>query len=92
MIGVFRERSFDWKARNAMTEKHQTEPCVPEETKEPVNVSHPSWTLPATHRNPALVVLVVALILLQLAIAGIVIVHAQRLFDLGERIERLEKK
>jgi len=75
-----------------MTEKHQTEPCVPEETKEPVNLSHPIWTFPATHRNPALVVLVVALILLQLVFTGIVVLQAQRLFDLGERIERLEKK
>ncbi|HEY7422938.1 MAG TPA: hypothetical protein VH682_01635 [Gemmataceae bacterium] len=43
-------------------------------------------------RSPAVILLIVLLIVLQVVLAGIVAVQARRIFDLGERIERLEKK
>lgn len=75
-----------------MSETQPFEQGVSEKTSEPMNPSHAAWTLPATHRRPSLVVLIILLILLQLVLGGIVVVHAWRLMDLGERIERLEKK
>jgi hypothetical protein len=92
VILVFGDRSFDQKVRNAMAETPQYEQSISEKTREPMESSHAAWNLPATHRRPSLVVLIILLILLQLVLGGIVVVHAWRLMDLGERIERLEKK
>jgi hypothetical protein len=73
-----------------MSETQQPETCPPEEVRPPITPPTP-WPLRATHRRPAVVVLIGLLIVLQLVLAGIVVVHVQRLLNLEEHIEQLEK-
>jgi len=75
-----------------MVETSQPKQGVSEKTSEQTGASHTAWASRATHRRVAVVVLIVLLILWQVVLAGIVVVQACRLVDLGERIERLEKK
>jgi hypothetical protein len=58
----------------------------------PIDTPLQPWTLRATHRHPAVMWLIVSLIVLQLLLGGIVFMQVQRHLNLGERIERLEKK
>lgn len=75
-----------------MAETPRLQQGVREKTSEQMGASHMVWASGATHRRAAVVVLIALLILLQVVLAGIVAVQACRLVDLGERIERLEKK
>jgi hypothetical protein len=75
-----------------MVETPQLKPGVAEKTSEQMGASHTAWASGATHRRAAAVVLIVLLILLQVVLVGIVVVQACRLVDLGERIERLERR
>ena len=74
-----------------MSEIQQPETCPSEEARPPITPLTP-WPFRALHRRPAVAVLMVLLILLQLVLAGIVVVHVQRLLNLEERIEQLEEK
>jgi hypothetical protein len=67
-------------------------PCVYEKESKPIDAPLRPWTLRTTHHHPAVVWLIVLFIVLQLVLGGIVVVQAQKLLDLGERIERLENK
>ena len=53
---------------------------------------HPPGIFRTPDRSPVVVLLIILLIVLQLVLAGIVAVQALKLLDLGERIERLDKK
>lgn len=66
------------------------EPHVSEKERKPLDTPLEPWTLRATHRHPAVVWLIILLIVLQVVFGWIVVVQAQKLLDLGERIERLE--
>ena len=72
--------------------QQQPEPRASETASKPIGAPLRPWPLQATHRHPAVVWLMVLLIVLQMVFAGIVVVQAQKLLDLGERIERLEKQ
>jgi hypothetical protein len=71
--------------------QRQPDARVSEKEGKPNDAPLRHWTLRATHRHPAVVWLIVLLIVLQLVLGGIVIVQAQKLVDLGARIDRLEQ-
>lgn len=75
-----------------MSETQQPKPCVPEKASRPLDAPHYPSVFRTPDRSPAVVLLIVLLIVLQVVLAGIVAVQALKLFDLGERIERLDKK
>jgi hypothetical protein len=83
---------LDRKDVSAMSETQQPKPCVPEKASKPLDAPHPPWVFRTPDRSPAVVLLIVLLIVLQVVLAGIVAVQGLRLLDLGERIERLDKK
>jgi hypothetical protein len=70
-----------------MSEIQHPEPYLAEEALKPLT----PWPLRAQHRRPAVVVLIVALVVLQLVLAGIVVSQVKKLVDLETRIEQLEK-
>jgi hypothetical protein len=72
--------------------QQEPELCVSEKASKPIDTPCKPWSLRATHRHLAVVWLIVLLIVLQIVFGGIVVAQAQRLLDLGERIERLEKQ
>jgi hypothetical protein len=74
-----------------MLEAQPSEQDVPEKVKKPIDIPDSGWGLPAQHRRPAVLWLIAVLILLQVVVTTVVVVNARKLFDLGERIERLEK-
>jgi hypothetical protein len=71
-----------------MSETQQPETCPAEKALKPIT----HWPLRARHRRPAVVFFIALLIVLQLVLAGIVVVQVQRLLNLEERIEQLEKR
>ena len=73
-----------------MSETQQPGTCPAEEALKPITPLTP-WPLRAQHRRPAVVVLIVALVVLQLVLAGIVVSQVKKLVDLETRIEQLEK-
>jgi hypothetical protein len=66
----------------------QSEQVIPKPLMKPTE-AHTVGTLPATHRCPAVVWLIILLIALLVAVAGIAVVEAWKLLDLGAQIERL---
>jgi hypothetical protein len=80
------------KETGAMSEAHPVEQSVSEKVKERLDTPSTVWTLPAQHRRPGIVWLITLLIVLQVVIVGVVGIQVRKLFDLGERIERPEKK
>lgn len=72
--------------------RQEPEPHVSEKASIPIDTPLEPWTLRATYRHPAVVWLIILLIVLQVVFGWIVVVQAQKLLDLGERIERLEKQ
>jgi hypothetical protein len=72
--------------------QQEPKPGVSEKAGKPIDTRLKPWTLRATHRHPAVVWLIILLIVLQIVFGGIVVVQVQKLLDLGERIERLEKQ
>ena len=75
-----------------MSETQQPKPCVPEKASRPFDAPPPPGIFRTPDRSPVVVLLIILLIVLQLVLAGIVAVQALKLLDLGERIERLDKK
>ena len=73
-----------------MAETQEVEPFAPDKANKPIDVPQPSWSLDATHRSSAVVWLITLLIVLQLALAAFVVIHARKFLELNERIERLE--
>lgn len=72
--------------------QQEPESHVSQEASKLLDTALERWTIRATHRHPAVVWLVVLLIVLQLVLGGIMVIQAQRLLDLGQRIERLENQ
>jgi hypothetical protein len=71
-----------------MSEIQQPVTCPSEEALKPIT----PWGLRSQHRRPAVAFFMALLIVLQLVLAGIVVVQVRRLLNLEERIEHLEKR
>ena len=84
-------RCFRQKEASSMSETQQAPPCLTEEALKPAATPPAPWRLRAQHRRPLVVLLIVLFIVLQLVLAGIVVVQVWRLVGLEERIELLEK-
>jgi hypothetical protein len=71
--------------------QQQPDAHAEEKLSNPIDTPRKPWTLPATHRRPGVVWLIALLIVLQLVLGWLLAVQAQKVVDLGARIERLEK-
>lgn len=75
-----------------MSETQQSLHYLSEEALKPSTARLRPWTLHTLHRRLFVVLLIALFIVLQLVLAGIVVVQVRRLIALEERIELLEKR